>query len=401
MAVLMARVLLGLSIGSPLDGIDAVAVRAGGIGLGLAPRIERTLRLPFLTTQLQALRAQSSDRRGGLAAAIAEAAVQAARTVAVQAGLSSRDIFLLGFLEPAHSTVDTPISWSEVAGRIAEGTGLTVVHGFRHRDRAAGGAGHPITALADFFLYHNDREDRLVIHLGAVSSVLLLSGAAKVGGIQGWEAGPGSQLLDAILFHGTRGKESNDPYGKKAVQGRCLEPLLARWLEHPYLSRKPPKAVPADAFGRSFLHAAFDTARVLGAGLSDLLCTASHFIARSIGDAWRILRPAGSTPPRVLLTGGGVRNGFLWQLVGQVFEGTPLARSDDIGIPAAARKAAAAAILAALTCDGVPGNVAPLTGAAGGRVLGHIVPGDTRNWSRCSTWLAEQVSDPAHHFRAA
>ena len=54
--------------------------------------------------------------------------------------------------------------------------------------------------------------------------------------------------------------------GKKAVQGHCLEPLLARWVEHPYLTRKPPKAVHPDAFGKAFLLAAFDSARQLGAG---------------------------------------------------------------------------------------------------------------------------------------
>src|SRR6185312_2102242 len=145
---------------------------------------------------------------------------------------------------------------------------------------------------------------------------------AKLGNLHGWEAGPGSQLLDAILFHGTRGKEVGDPYGKKAVQGRCLEPLLARWLEHPYFARKPPKAIPPEAFGRSFLQAAFDEARVQGAGLADLLCTTSHFIARSIRDAWRTLPASARFPLRVLLTGGGVRNGFLWQLIGQAFEGT-------------------------------------------------------------------------------
>ena len=53
------------------------------------------------------------------------------------------------------------------------------------------------------------------------------------------------------------------------------------------------------------------------------------------------------------------------------------------------------------TCDGVAGNLAPLTGAAGGRVLGHIVPGDTRHWGRCSTWLAEQAGDYSRGNRAA
>ena len=77
---------------------------------------------------------------------------------------------------------------------------------------------------------------------------------------------------------------------------------------------------------------------------------------------------------QILVSGGGVRNGFFWQLLAQQFpEG--IARSEGIGIAPLARNSAAAGILAALMCDGVAGNLAILTGAAGGRLLGHLAPG--------------------------
>jgi anhydro-N-acetylmuramic acid kinase len=206
-------------------------------------------------------------------------------------------------------------------------------------------------------------------------------------------------LLDALVYHGTRGREPTDPGGKKAVQGRCIESLLARWLDHPYLTRRPPKAVHPEAFGKAFLLAAFDAARQSGAALPDLLCTATHLIARAVGDAARKWLAPGTR--RVLLTGGGVRNGFLWQLIGQQFEGTSAARADEAGVPALARNAAAAAVLTALTCDGVAGNLPLLTGAAGGRLIGHIAPGDGRNWARCAAWVADQTGDSPRATRAA
>ncbi len=223
---------------------------------------------------------------------------------------------------------------------------------------------------------------------------------AKVTGALGFEAGPGNQLLDALAYHGTRGRESTDPGGKKAVQGRCLDALLARWLEHPHLTRTPPKAVHPEAFGRSFLLAAFDAARQLSAGLPDLLCTATHLAARAIGDAARARLPA-AAGRQVLVTGGGVRNGFLWQLVSQQFAGEVVARSDEAGVPSLARNAAAAAALAALTCDGVAGNLSVLTGATGGRLLGHFAPGDGRNWAKVAAWVADQTGDYPRANRAA
>jgi anhydro-N-acetylmuramic acid kinase len=110
------------------------------------------------------------------------------------------------------------------------------------------------------------------------------------------------------------------------------------------------------------------------------------------------MKPDG--PRKVLLTGGGVRNGFLWQLAAQQFGGN-VERSDVTGLPALSRNAAAAAVLAALTCDGVAGNLPVLTGAAGGRLLGHISPGDGRNWARCTAWLADQTGDYPRTHRAA
>jgi anhydro-N-acetylmuramic acid kinase len=103
----------------------------------------------------------------------------------------------------------------------------------------------------------------------------------------------------------------------------------------------------------------------------------------------------------VLVTGGGVRNGFLWQLVSQQFAGEVVARSDEAGVPALGRNAASAAALAALTCDGVAGNLAPLTGATGGRLLGHLAPGDGRNWAKVAAWLADQTGEYPRVNRAA
>jgi len=393
----MSRLLLGLSIGSSLESVDAAIVRTDGVGLSLAPRLERTARIPIsspATGDLQ--QAKSSE----LLAAVTDAGIQAVRNITASSSASTRDIFVAGFLSPPRVGDDT-VTWPDVVARIVESTGLTVVHGFRDRDRAAGGAGRPIHALTDYLLFRHDREDRLFVHLGGITSVLFLPANGKLAAINDFDIGPGIQWINAISFHGSRGKEHRDVNGKSAVQGRCLEPLLKRWLDHPHFARRPPKAISSDAFGRAHLQGSFDLARTLGAGLPHLLCTANHLIAHSIGHAWRTLLPSGAGPLRIVLTGGGTRNGFLWQLIAQQFEGQTIHRMEDLGLPPVGRKPGAAAMLAALTCDGVPGNLAPLTGAAGGRILGHIIPGDSRNWGRCSAWIADQAGEASRTSRAA
>jgi anhydro-N-acetylmuramic acid kinase len=399
----MSRTLIGLSVGSGLEGVDAVAVRVEGLGLELVPRVVPTARVPFPPAVRDVIRAATgvpTPLSPEFLRTVADTAVFAARQALSRGAVSPRDTFAAGFLEPSRPNSPPPIRWPEVAGRIAEQIGVTVLHGFADRDRAAGGAGHPLTPVADFLLFRDATETRLLVHLGATATVALVPARGTVSSVFAFEPGPGNQLLDAILFHGSRGKEHVDPGGKKAVQGKCLEPLLARWLEHPHLTRTPPKAVHPEAFGRSFLLAAFDSARQLAAGLPDLLCTATHLAARALGAACKLpqMRPDG--PRRVLLSGGGVRNGFLWQLTAQQFGGS-VERTDAAGVPALSRNAAAAAILAALTCDGVTGNLPVLTGASGGRLLGHIAPGDGRNWARCAAWLADQTGEHPRTTRAA
>lgn len=399
----MVRTLIGLSVGSGLEGVDAAVVRADGLGLDLTSRVVAAPRVVFPPGVRDVFRASvgsSAPPPPELLRTLAETAVFAARQALGKASVPPRDAFAIGFLEPTRPAAPVPVRWAEVAERVAEQTGVTVLHGFADRDRAVGGAGRPITAVADFVLFRDQTETRLLIHLGAVSAVLLLPANGSVSAAFGCEPGPGNQLLDSILFHGTRGKEFHDAGGKQAVQGRCLEPLLARWADHPHLTRAAPKTVHPEAFGRSFLLAAFEAVRQLGGALPDLLCTATHLAARAIGDACRLPAFKPEAPRRVLLTGGGVRNGFLWQLVAKQF-GAGVERADAVGIPAPARSAASAAVLAALTCDGVPGNLPLLTGATGGRLLGHISPGDGRNWARCAAWLADQTGEYPRATRAA
>ncbi|MCE9561437.1 MAG: anhydro-N-acetylmuramic acid kinase [Planctomycetes bacterium] len=401
----MSRLLIGLSVSSGLEGVDVTAIRAAGVGLDLSPSVAATIRVAFPLSVRDHFRTATPGAlltvNADVTRNVADTAIHAIRHVHTKLGVSARDAFVAALLEPAHPSADLPLPWPEVADRIAEQTGITVVHGFRHRDRAAGGSGHPITAAADYLLYRSLNSARLLVHLGAVTAVLFVPAAAQISNVVGFEAGPGNQLLDSLVFHGTRGKESSDPGGKKAVQGKCLEPLLERWQEHPHLTRRPPKAVHPEAFGRSFLLAAFEAARQLGAGLPDLLCTATHLAAQTVGHAARTWLPTTFTSRQILATGGGVRNGFLWQLISQQFGTDGVVRSDEVGVPAQSRNAACAAVLGALTCDGVAGNLSMLTGATGGRLLGHLAPGDGRNWAKVASWIADQTGEYPRTNRVA
>src|SRR5262249_13616766 len=144
------------------------------------------------------------------------------------------------------------------------------------------------------------------------------------------------------------------------------------------------------SFGEEFVAQALEQARQLGCGVHDLLCTATHFVAHGITTSLRRFLPGGRLPDRVLLSGGGVRNGLLWRLLEQQLGSVPVDGADKVGVPADARKPVAFGILAALLMDGVAANVPSATGAAGSRLLGALTPGSSANWARCLAWMAAQ-----------
>jgi anhydro-N-acetylmuramic acid kinase len=390
-----ARWLIGLASGSTLDGVDAALLESEGVGLELRPRLVQALHQPYSADLCELLqRAGGARQLCLLHRLLGETFAAAARQIAEQARFSLQKVQVVGC--PGHTI------WHEGEGRfastlplgipavVAERTGVTTVSDFSTRDLAAGGQGMPITALADYLLFRDPRETRILLHLGGIASLVYLQGGGSPRQVLAFQAGPCNLLLDGLMHHLTGGREKYDPGGKHAVQGRCIEPLLQRWLDHPSLQRRPPRSLQRQGFGEEFVLQALQQARHNQWGLHDVLCTATHFVAQGITGAMRRFLP--QLPQRVLLSGGGVRNGLLWHLLEQQLPGITLEKVDQAGVPAAARKAVAYGILAALTVDGVPANLMAATGAAGSRLLGSLTPGSSANWARCLAWMSHQTT---------
>ena len=269
---------------------------------------------------------------------------------------------------------------------VAERTGVTVVNEFRSRDVAAGGQGTPLGALVDYLMFRSPDENRLLLHLGGMARLVYVPANARLQDVVGFEAAPCNILLDALMRQVTGGREPYDPGGKHAVQGRCLDRLLQRWLSHPSLLRKPPRSLPRFRFGSMFASQAVQEAREMDGTLFDLLCTGAHFVSQAVIDSLRRFMPDKKVD-RVLVSGGGSRNGLLWKLLSQYF-GDNLELTDEVGVPSMARRAMSFGMLAALTLDGVPGNLPSATGATASRILGTLTPGNPSNWSQCLRWMA-------------
>jgi anhydro-N-acetylmuramic acid kinase len=400
------RWIIGLASRSSGEGVEAALVEAEGAGLNLQTRLLYSFHQPLAGELRELLNhfgpAASLEVRkvSLLHRVMGETFAGAARQVADRASFSLQNVCCIGC--PGHMV------WQDPEGRfpstlelgmatvVAERTGVTTVSDFRTRDLVAGGQGAPLSALADYLLFRHPHENRILIHLGGTASLIYLPANGKVHDVLGFEAGPCNRLLDELTRQMTGGRESYDPGGKHAVQGRCVESLLEQWCSSPYLKRRPPKTMSRHGLGEDLVSQAVQLAREGRCQLHDLLCTATHFVALNITLSMQRFIPKNGGSTRVLLSGGGIRNGFLWHLLEQQLAPIPLVKIDETGIPSDGRKPVESAVLAALTVDAVPANLPSVTGSAGGRLLGSITPGSPTNWARCLAWMHSQTPPKQH-----
>lgn len=397
------RTFIGLSPGASLFGVDAALVRVDGVGTDMTLKLEHFAHAPHSAELRELLvRVTTSPNPelrhvATLHRVIAETYALTIKRLLQESKRSPDDVWCVGC--PGQTV------WHDAGGRypatlpigmmgvVAERTGLTVVSDFASRDVALGGQGSPLTALATARLFHDPQEPRAHLHLGSVATITYLPPQLGVNArhLLAFEAAPATLLLDGLMRLLTNGREAFDAGGKHAVQGRCLEPLVERWMQNHFFQEKPPRSVAWREFGPDFLSRAIEQAKRHEGSLHDVLCTMTHFVARAIVHAVDLL-PA--KPKRILLSGRGVRNGFLWHLIEQKLRPIAMEKTDTIGIPVDACQAVGYAGLAALTMDGVPANLPGVTGATGPRVLGQVTPGARTNWARCLLWMARQAAPP-------
>jgi len=181
-----------------------------------------------------------------------------------------------------------------------------------------------------------------------------------------------------------------DGDGRRAARGRVLHDVLARWLAHPFVRRRPPKTTGRESFGRPFLERELNRLRSSSPRADDWIATTAAFTARSIILNSRWFLPGFAPPgPRgryreaerigrgrateVIVCGGGAGNATLMAMLAAGLPGARVSQIDSFGIPRQAKEAVSFAVLAAARADGTAANVPAATGAARPALLGRMV----------------------------
>ena len=307
-----SSLVIGLMVGTSLDGIDAGLVEFDATG---KPLLREFLTVDFDEVSAARLREIASDEPttaaelSGLGFALARDHARAVRAVdpAGRAGLIGAHGVTV-----AHAPGGAGgHGWQLLNGAaLAAITNCKVACDFRSADIALGGQGAPLAPVVDLHLRMSPDEDRIILNLGGIANFTAISAGATDGaGIIGGDAGPANLVLDALMRRSTDGARAYDDGGELALRGRVEESVVDRMMLDPWFARPLPRSGGREEFGETWLDhflescpATMDTA--------DQMATLVAIGTRAITELVEALAPKWrkSGQMHLLVTGGGRHN---------------------------------------------------------------------------------------------
>ncbi len=260
------------------------------------------------------------------------------------------------------------------AAVIAASLGVPVVSNFRPADMLAGGQGAPLVPLLDYAMFADAERGRVLQNIGGIANLTAIPPGASIDRVIAFDTGPGNMVIDALALELLR--QPFDRNGAAAAKGAVLTPALTAALRNPFFRRKPPRSAGREQFGREYAAQFLAACRHLSARPEDALATAAALTAESIVRAYRGFVAAKMKSVRVdyIVSGGGARNATLMAMLTERLQplGCELTTTEEFGMPASAKEAAAFALMAWQTWHRQPGNVPSATGAARPAILGQV-----------------------------
>ncbi|MCR6632357.1 MAG: anhydro-N-acetylmuramic acid kinase [Magnetospirillum sp.] len=339
---------LGLMSGTSLDGVDAALMVTDGIAV---ERLGPALTLPYAPEMRERLRGVLG---GHGPVAEVERDITAFHSEAVsrllgEAGLDAAEVDVIGF--HGHTILHRPEerrTWQIGDGRLlADLTGIPVVNDFRTADVLAGGQGAPLVPVFHRALAAGIGRPVAVLNLGGVGNVTWIG---EDDSLLAFDTGPGNALIDDWAL--THTGKPVDEHGRLARSGRPAAERVARFAQHPFFTRTPPKSLDRD----DFRHFASDL--VAGLDAADGAATLTAFTARAAGLARaHFAKPA----TRWLVCGGGRHNPAVMAALAAEFN-VPVEPVEAVGWDGDALEAQAFAYLAVRSLRGLPLTYPETTG---------------------------------------
>lgn len=245
---------------------------------------------------------------------------------------------------------------------LAELTGITTVADFRRRDMAAGGQGAPLVPAFHREIFSSVDTDRVILNIGGMANITLLN---KLGGISGFDTGPGNVLMDYWI-----GEKQGHPFDKDGIwadSGTVNKALLAELLDEPYFKLPAPKSTGRELFNKSWLENKLGKVKD-NISAEDIQASLLALTVKSIASAISDNLDQGE----IIVCGGGANNTVLMQKLARSLTDFEVMPASRLGYMEDSVEAMAFAWMAHQTLNQVPIDFTEITGSSHPVIAGGI-----------------------------
>ncbi len=352
----------GTMSGTSLDGVDVALIQTDGVTIGgFGPGICR----PYAEAERATIRAAFGQWHDGpavpTAARLVEEAHLAALAELAQTGAARPDLVGFHGQTLAHDPARRRTHQAGDGARLAQAMGMPVAWDFRTADVAAGGQGAPLVPFFHHALarWLGETAPVVFLNLGGVGNLSWvdprIEDPAAPGACLAFDTGPANAPLNDLVL-ARRGLDC-DQDGQLAAGGAPDADVIEVVLKHPYFTALPPKSLDRDQFANLL-----DVAHLNDA---DAAATLTALVAETVAAGLDLLP---DRPARLMVCGGGRRNGTLMAMLGAACA-CPAQPVEAVGLDGDMIEAQAFGYLAARVSHGLPlsapgttGAPAPLTG---------------------------------------
>lgn len=366
-----ANLYVGLISGTSMDGVDCALVSVEHADGMPALRAGYTHALPAdLTASLRqaaAGKALPFATWCELDTAVGQQFADATKALLEQAQVGARDVRAVGSHGQTlfHHPDGTHPNSLQIGNPniIAAQTGIDTVADLRRRDMADGGQGAPLLPALHQRLFADAERSRGVLNLGGIANLTVLPAGAKAPAA-GFDTGPANALMDRWCELHTG--EPFDLDGRFGRTGVVVDPLLAKLMSEPYLSREAPKSTGTEYFNLAWLRTRAPEVDKLEP--ADVQRTLTRYTAMTASEA-----AAPYALDELWVVGGGRLNSLLMQ---DLAESTAMSVNDgdQLGVDGDHLEAMAFAWFAHCHLERISVIPPRLTGARSTSVLGALYP---------------------------
>jgi len=354
------RIIIGLMSGTSLDGLDIALCSISGSGMGTKVKLLKFCTVPYGSALRDEMKTVISRRDTDLQLlTLLNAKIGNLHARLVLETLQKWEVAPEGidviashgqtvFHAPAslHGLDSYPNATLQIGDgdHIAVGTGILTISDFRQKHIAAGGEGAPLAVYGDYFLFSDEREDRVMLNIGGIANFTFLPRDGNTERIFSTDIGPGNTLMDQYVQRHFEGF-SYDRDSVLAHKGNHNEALLDALLDAPFFKRGFPKTTGPELFSMDYLQRAQERSRTGGLAKEDVLATLNRFTAEVVAEAIGRCFDDGSMPV-IYLSGGGMHNPLLRKNLEGLLPGAIFRTTAELGIDPDAKEAVLFALLA-------------------------------------------------------